>query len=233
MAVAFNVGSTTGGLTIASGTANWTTLSLNNGSGANRGLVVIALVGWGTAPNFGTYAITATYGGVAMTEIPGSRVFINNNSGANSGMLVFFGLGGQYSACPTGTNNVAIQSVSTQATEASYTALSYTGVGLFGTVVSEFGTEAGTTFSIIGSSATGRRIINADAQFSSTAVTGGNQTSRASLTQVFISARGAVQDAAGASSVTFTATRASGADYCETVLDLLEPADPSQFFVMF
>lgn len=219
-APAFTTGSTTSGFTVASGTSNWNTQSQSAGTGNNLGLLVISLVGWGTAPTSGSHTLSMTYGGVAMASV--GRVYLNGDTGANSGFLSLHALGGQYGTCPSGTNTVAPQSVANQATEASYTVLAYSDVGSYGPLVTQSGTEAGTGFSLVVPSAINHVAVNGLAQESSTSISGFNKTSRGgTLTQVFISNRGATQDSAGADLVTFTATRASGVDHAEFGIDLI------------
>jgi hypothetical protein len=166
------------------------------------GTATAILVGVGVPVTAAAWPISATYGGLAMSDV---NLRQQSNNSTDGGIQVFGLLNP-----PTGANNVVV-SVSGQTFTVSNPlvggSMSYTGVGSFGTPVAAFG--ASTTPSVTVSSSSGNMVAAFAAM--SLAVTANSGTSRYRLNLNDNNAAGNVQgqDAAGAASVTLTCTHSS------------------------
>lgn len=196
-------------------------------TGSDRAVLVI--VGVKAASGISTDIVrSATYGGVAMTEL---QII---TSGTNH--LIFFGLLNP----ATGAQTVAVN-LSGVATGSSGNSVSYTGVDSFGTISTTSGSAAGTAMSHgVTGSAVGRSIAQA---FLALNATLGSQiinytpTSRFSIAVQSWSPAINAGDAAGAAgTVTFTANRGSGVQWRSIAVDLIEAVaatNTGAFFAMF
>jgi hypothetical protein len=183
-------------------------------TGSARGAILVVATRWGTNPT--NLAVSATFGGTSMTSA-GTPVYMNNVTGATSARLDFF-----YILNPaSGANTVAVFVTANQAVEVNYATVSAAGVGSVGGYTSAFGTETGTTLSLPVTSATNRLIVQAFMHESNVAIGSYNQTKDQDLAFVWGNSQSIVGHAAGAATVTFTATRASGVDYCEAAAQFI------------
>lgn len=221
MAVAFQ--SIGGASVVASAASPRSTSWSHTATGTNR-VVLVALTVDQTTGVYTSHTRTVTYGGVAMTSL--GAVHLNNDP--DSPWVEFFGLINP----ATGAQTVAVTvSGSGQSYALKGNSISYTGAGSFGTAVTSYGTEVGTSMARSVASAT-NRMAHAAFMVASGSVSAFSGTSRLSSATVPGIASG---DAAGASSVNFTATRSADVDYAAIGVDILEPstAAPGAFFSMF
>ncbi len=180
---------------------------------------VVAVMGYRNDSETITLAVTC--GGIDMEPVGGpsmgNAVALN---ASNASFLQFFVLLG----APAGEQDVVVSWTATGTTDPhmSAVAATYTGVQSFTAQVSHGGTESGTALEQVVISAPGRLVIQAFVHepLSGSAITGYNQTQRAALNGGS-NAQAVVGDALGASTVTFAATRTSGADYSATAFQLV------------
>lgn len=190
MAVAFDaVGA--GAAVLSTGNPSETHTS----SGSNRWGLAAITVGTGTPTgSWTTFTKSVTWGGVAMTPL----LAIDSNNTSTNGFLAVFGLQNQ----PTGAQTVTA-SVNKSPSVTILNTVSYTGVASVATAVSSFGDSTAPVLSVY--SAVGRMVFAALGAGS--AISGPTQTQRylrnydngAAINNLLI------QDAAGASTVTFGA----------------------------
>lgn len=154
--------------------------------------------------SFGTTGVTATakVGATSMTLL-GS--FGPLTTGSDNLYIWTFGL----LSPPTGSQTIAV-TFSTASDSYGADSMSYSGVTGFGTAVTGSGT-GGTATTTVTTSATGQRIVNTFTNVSSGSFSAYNQTSRYSLAGSVLAYPVIAGDAAGAGSVTFSATQTSGA----------------------
>lgn len=182
---------------VGAGATGSSTASISWSHTAASGAAIIVAVGWGT----GARTPTVTYNGTSMTNL---AQIGNNNSASVSGGTAMFGL------LSAGTGSAATVSVSmgSSTTNVEGCSTSYLRVSSFGTGVTNFGSS--TSLSISATSATNQMVAHAFGKNSGTAssITTYNQTSRynaGALTNSLL-----LGDAAGAATVSFTATTSSG-----------------------
>ncbi|WP_099024944.1 hypothetical protein [Mycolicibacterium palauense] len=202
-------------------------------AGANR--ILVALVAGYISGGDATVECAVTYNGVALT--PMDQVWGDDDvGGANASFQQFFYMLDP----PAGSHDVEALATLSASVRCLFTAcsISFTGVESVGSLVSETGTESGSTQSLTVSSAAGRHIVQAFMQESAFGTAAGsyNQTQRA-LVITGTYAKGILGDAPGAASVEFTCSRASGADYSEMAFEMFPasdppPADTDNFFFM-
>lgn len=186
--------------------------------------VIIAVHGYRTQ---GEQIILApTYGGVAVEEVTpmvmGNAAAVN---ATNASFIQFFRVPG---ASVDGTSKLVDVNWSAAASVTltlSVFAMSWTGVDAIGSVFYAGGTETGTTLEQTVVSAPGRIIVQSFGHetISATAIGGYNQTTRTAV-PTNANASAIIGTAEGASSVTFAATRTSGADYFEVAFELVGAA---------
>ncbi|TDO18119.1 putative Ig domain-containing protein [Mycobacterium sp. BK086] len=183
--------------------ASFTSSGMTHSITAAANTTVLLFVGW-ISPSSSSGTVTATCGGASMTMV-GSPVDYGS-SGANH----VFGALFKYTNSTSGTKTVGV-SVSGITWVAQCNSISYTGVGTVGAL--QTANPAGTTSaSQTVTSAAGHRICQG---FLKAGVVGSgfsayNQTSRYNPTGASPNRPMQIGEAAGAASVTFTATVASG-----------------------
>lgn len=181
-------------------------------------------------------SLAVTWGGVSMSSFPicygnaGPGTLV----GTTSSFAQFF-----YLADPATGSQDVVTTWSSASSSGSFVltsmATSWTGVGGVGSHSYEFGTETGTSLSMTVSSATGRVIVQ---HFEHEPTSGGTRIADYNQTHIAHTRTGAISQgllgyAVGDSSVTFTATRASGVDYVEQAIQFLpyvESGDHGGFF---
>jgi len=204
------------------------------GSGSHLG----ALLGlmYRRVPNNDITA-TATYGGVSMTSL--GRLWLNNVSptgGTTQSFIEIFGLLNAASGLQTAQVDVSGTSVEG---EGCFGCTVYSGVGGWGTLLSEFGTEAGTSSSITsGTIASGDYAAHLFGHESASTITNSGSpsgyTERAQLNFSIVTAQGIWGDAPGAGgTLTFTNSRGSGVDYAEMIVPIQAATVTSGMLAMF
>lgn len=164
--------------------------------------------------------VTVTWGEELVMESKG-RVWLNNlpPSRRNNSFLEIFAL-----KVPAGTSDwtVTVSSGSRMTGEYRAACTTYTGVARVGAFTSVYGTDFNTNMKLTATSQTGRMVAAAFAHQSRTLITGFSGTSRYQLDLFLAISQGVVGDAAGAPTVTVTATRALAGSYCGAAVDLIE-----------
>lgn len=207
----------TGSATSGSGsiTATWS----HTASGPNR-IVIVVIAALQLNQVYTTHTRTVTYGGFPMQSLGGVH-YANNDDG----WIEFFYLLNPPTGSQTVSATVAYPSKSYPRLQGA--SLSYKNCRGVGTLEIGYGNEAGTGLSQTITSRTGERIVQAFETykaFQSGPISNYSQAQRASLPASGGNADDAiiVGDAAGAPSVTFTATRLSdGQSYGEAAIRLL------------
>lgn len=183
---AVNWDATGGGATVSGvNTLTWS----HTATGANRCVLIGVTYG-----AFAAITASATYGGVAMTSL-GRRNF--NNAGANWTELFVL-------VNPATGSQPVVVNLSVNTLTASGNSVSYTGVGSVGTPVLAHGSS--TTPAVSVPSGANRRVVAVLA--SAAGKSAFNQTERYNAGAV--SASALIGDAAGAATVAFSATQATG-----------------------
>lgn len=192
----------------ASASATWSHTASDDSSAVVVGLQWAHRGGF--LPPSGTPTRTATFGGTPMTSL--GAVGLNNVPLTSiNGTFVFHELFGLLNP-PTGPQTVSLSVGRPGAAEINVQAcsLSYTAVSAFGSVSTDFGTEAGTSLSQDVIAAVNEVVVQMFTTDSGP-ITGYSQTLRVDgVADDFAFVTG---DAPGAASVPFTATRVGGVDY--------------------
>lgn len=204
-----------------------------NCSGSNRmGIVMI------TGRRTNAVAITAatTWGGVSMSSFP--IIYGNNgtsSAGTNSSYAQFFYLADP----PTGSQDIVSTWTSpSSAGTSTFTSVAsaWTGVASVGDHTYDTGSESGTSLSFDVTSATGRVVLQhfEHEPLSANLISSYNQT-HITHTRTGSYSQGLFGYAAGASTVSFTATRVSSTDYSEQAIQLYPyvSGNTTNFFSMF
>lgn len=199
--------------TVTSGTIT-TSWSHTKAVGDNCAVVAVACSGGGAAPS--TFTRTATYGGVPMVSL-GVMAFANSTTG----WVELFAVGN-----PAGGAQTVIVTVTKSG--ATYTMLrgnsvSYSGVGGFAAAVTNNGTATALSSGSV-TSALGSMVVQAfAANIAGGGITSYNQTARYNQTAGFTTPM-AFGDAAGAATVSFTATGSSSQAYGSVAVNLIPSA---------
>lgn len=163
--------------------------------------------------------VTVTYGSQQMQSQ--GRVWLNNfpPSRRTHSFIEIFTL-----KVAAGTTDWAVTVSSGARFTGEYRAAcaTYTGVSRVGAFTSVAGTDFNTSMKLTAASQTGRMVAAGFAHQSRTLITGFSGTSRYQLDLFLAISQGVVGDAAGASTVTITATRALAGSYCGAAVDLIE-----------
>ncbi|WP_099021260.1 PE-PPE domain-containing protein [Mycolicibacterium palauense] len=201
-----------------SGSAYNTTSDFAAGTTMPYDLLVVTIIGYSTS-NTGTIDYTVQWNGTEMTPFP--MAWGDNDTGLSStGHIQHFVL-----ANPVGGTHPVYIEWTLESTSAVFRinaeATLYRGVDSVGGHTIAAGTESGSTFSLTMSSAAERMIHHAGHMepLFSTAVSDYNQT-LITYMDVGQYCQGVVGYAPGASSVTFTASRVSGADYAGAAFEM-------------
>lgn len=201
-----------------SGTASPYNFSWSHTAAGSGRAVIVAIGGARVAAGgIGSITRSATYGGVAMTEL-GARM--TNNEASGSFYSIFWGL----LAPATGAQIVAISlSASGINLGAAGNSASYTGVGSFGSVSSAFGMSGSSMSHTVTGSESGNMIAQSFVAENSSGVsiTAYNRTSRFSVARQSWSPAVLGGDAAGAASVAFTGTKSGSARWASWAVDLI------------
>lgn len=223
MAVAFQ---SIGGASIVGSAASPRSTSWSHTATGTDRVVLVVLTVDQTTGVYTSHTRAVTYGGNAMTSL--GAVHLNNDP--DSPWVEIFGLVNP----PTGAQTVAVTITgSGQSYALKGNSISYTGAGSFGTPTTVYGTEVGTAMALAVASAT-NRMAHTAFMVASGSVSAFSGTSRLTTGTVPGITSG---DAAGASTVNFTATRSADVDYAAIGVDIREPgattSNAGAFFALF
>lgn len=202
----------------------WWTLShsrtwSHTGTGSDLCVVVPVLV---RRPEAVDPTVTVTYGSTAL--VSAGRVWLNNlppSERTHAFIEVFAG------AVSAGAEDVEVTVSSGTRFSAEYraVALTYTDVDRVGNLTTAFGAGAGDDMAVTAASLSGRRVVAAFAHEAYPTIEDFSATERDSLDLFLALGEGVAGDAAGAASVTVTASRRDGVPWCGAALDLIEATE--------
>lgn len=199
------------------------------GSGAQRGAIALVTVRRVDAYSVSSNAslVYCRLGGVEMTLL--GRIWLNNDTGSSSDFIAVYALGGQYGAMPAaGSQTLSYQQYLTGVTFCQYNAavITLSNVDSFGTPQTTAGTETGTTFSTVAINSAAEDVIVAALSHQSTADLTSSTTGwveRQDLEQQSYAQRTIFGTNTATGSISVTASRASGVDYCTLAVNVVGP----------
>jgi hypothetical protein len=229
MAVAYDA-TGAGASGAASSGSTGTTISWSHTIGASATCLVVGVSAW---DNINATAATRSVA-VAGTSLTLLAV-INNNNAGGQGWVELWGMVGLTGL--TGAKTITVNEYQTSNPSSAYPQLagnsvSYTGVGSIGTAVTNFGSGAGTASTGAITSAAGNMVVGSfSANTSGTAFSALSGTSRVNMAGVGSTNDPLmIQDAAGASTVTLTATTTAAWSAVGVNLSAAAPATPTNLF---